>query len=89
MQASVSSLCLVLFLTFTLVRCEHHELDVKLSLDRPASTFPETFMSFTMDAGIVGRWERERGSFFYNESVINLAKELSPCFFRVGGTSEE
>lgn len=87
MQASTSSLCLVLFLAFTFVRCE--PLDVKVSLDEAVNTFPEEFMSFTMDAGIVGRWERERGSFFYNESVINLAKELSPCFFRFGGTSED
>ena len=46
-------------------------------------------MSFTMDAGIVGRWGRESTSFFYNETVIQLAKPLAPCYLRVGGTSQD
>ena len=86
MRAFTLSVCLAMVVGAA-ISCSAE--DVRVATGRSPSSFPETFMSFTMDAGTVGRWGRERGSFFYNESVINLAKDLSPCFFRFGGTGED
>ena len=64
---------------------------VKLVDTRAAyfETDPGSFLCFTMDASETCRWFKEKNAFWYNDTVIALAREIPQCYFRYGGTSED
>jgi len=42
-----------------------------------------------MDAGETGHWGKEKDDFWYNQTILNLAKNLGSSNFRYGGTSAD
>jgi heparanase 1 len=69
-----------------------HSTPNKISIlidDAVVGNISDRFVSWTMDATLTGRWSTERDGFWYNPITRNLAKQLSPAFFRFGGTQAD
>ena len=57
-----------------------------INTDKPGPTLVDEFLSITIDAGLAGKWDK----FDFSSPLVNtLAKGLSPCIFRYGGTAED
>ena len=65
-----------------------HILPVELDTSSVAGTTSDYFLSFTIDAGAIkGHLELVRN--FTSRRLLNMARELSPAVWRIGGTSQD
>ena len=79
----MSTLLVFIGLTLAVTISEPTEINFIINTDVPGPTLVDEFLSITIDAGLASHW----GSFDFSSPLVNtLAKGVSPCIFRYGGT---
>ena len=64
-------------------------LTFQINTSSPIFQTSSKFLSWTMDASETNKWGKEKDNFWYNQTILNLAKNLGASHFRYGGTSAD